>query len=96
MQGELEAQDQLLSIMAAEGSSEENLQKEVDNNLKVEDIYDGHIEKMQDAIDKGTYFLRHQELRSSADSWLMHGVPTSADFATAGNKLVSEMQGLIR
>ncbi len=96
MQGELEAQDQLLNIMAAEGASEEDLQKEVDNNLKVEDIYDGHIEKMQDAIDKGTFFLRHQELRSSADSWLMHGVPTSADFATSGNKWVSEMQGLIR
>ncbi len=73
--------------MAAEGASEEDLQKEVDNNLKVEDIYDGYIEKMQDAIDKGTYFLRHQELRSSADSWLMHGVPTSTDFATAGQQV---------
>ncbi len=54
--------------MAAEGSSEENLQKEVDNNLKVEDIYDGHIEKMQDAIDKGTYVTGFRKIGLNAAS----------------------------
>ena len=78
MQEELEAQDHLLSIMAAEGISEEDIQKEMENNSPIEDIYNEHLEKLQDAINKGTYFLHYQELKYVADSWLTHGVPTSA------------------
>jgi len=74
VQEELVAQDQLLSAMAAEGASEDDLQKEIEANSVIEDSYEDHMEKMTSAINMGSHFLLYQELKHTADSWLAHGI----------------------
>ena len=93
---ELDAQEHLLGLMATESASEEELQREIDGNSVIEDTYDDHLDRMTDSITKHSYFLLYQELKSTTDSWLKHGVPSSTEYATTGSKIVEGMQGLIR
>ena len=50
VQEKLEAQDQLLDLMAAEGASETDIQHNINNNSHIQDAYNELIDKLQDPI----------------------------------------------
>ncbi len=85
---EQEAQEHLLEQMAVEGSTEEEIQKEVDGNLTIEATYDERIDEITEAIHMSTQLLRYQELITQAETWLDYSAPSSTEFSSTGNKIV--------
>ncbi len=89
-------QESILEQMAVDGSTEEEVQKEVDANLAKEAEFDEPLERISVAIKMGSLRLQYPELMRRADTWLCHGVPSSMEFSSVGNQLVKELQNFIR